>query len=139
MTESYEGSTTDDRVDDRSIGELFSDVSKDLSTLMRQEVELAKAELRQEASKAGKASAMLVGAGVAGLLLLIFASAALMWALAAVMPTGWAALIVAVIWAIIAAILAQVGRTRLKSVNAVPERTVQTVKEDAQWAKNRAK
>src|SRR3954447_3270108 len=93
------------RAEERSLGELVGEVTRDLSTLMRQEVELAKAELRTEASKAGKAGGMLGAAGVAGLLLAIFASLALMFALGEVMPLGWAALIVAVVWGIAGAIL----------------------------------
>ena len=89
-----------------SLGELLGDVTRDLSTLMRQEVELAKAELKQSATQAGKGCGMLAGAGVAGHFVLLFLSLGLMFALGALMPLGWAAVIVAVIWGIIAAVLA---------------------------------
>jgi len=123
---------------DRSLGELFSEVTKDLSTLMRQEVELAKAEVRQEAARAGQAAGLLGGAGVSGLLTAIFASLAAMFGLRAWMDIGWAALIVAVVWGIVGAVLFSSGRARLKTVNPVPQRTVETIKEDVQWTKNRA-
>jgi hypothetical protein len=122
---------------DASPGELASEVAKDLSTLVRQEIALAKAELRQEAKTAGVAAGAFGGAGFAGYFVLVFLSLALMWGLDALMPLGWAALIVAAVWAVIAAVLAVVGRSRLKRFNPKPERTIETVKEDVQWAKTR--
>lgn len=109
------------KADNASLGELLGDVTRDLSTLMRQEVELAKAELKQSTSRAGKGAGMLAGAGVGGHFVLLFLSLALMWALGAIMPLGWSALIVAVIWAIIAAILASVGRKELKQIKGLPQ------------------
>jgi Putative Actinobacterial Holin-X, holin superfamily III len=123
--------------DSRSIGELLSAVTSDLSTLMRQEVALAKAEVRKEASAAGKAAGMLAGAGLAAHLLLIFVSLTLMFILGNVMALEWAALIVAVIWGIIAAVLFSVGRRRMATVSPMPERTVETIKEDVRWVQNR--
>ena len=125
-----------DRGEDRSIGQLIGDISNDLSRLFRQEIELAKAEVRQEASKAGKAAGMLGGAGLAGYLVLLFLSFALMFGLGNVMDLGWAALIVAVIWAVIGAVLYVTGRRRIKEVSPVPRQTVETLKEDAEWLKN---
>jgi hypothetical protein len=116
------------KADNASLGELLGDVTKDLSTLMRQEVELAKAELKQSASRAGKGSGMLAGAGVAGHFVLLFLSLALWWALGTMMGLGWSAVVVAVIWAIIAAILASVGRKELKTVQGMP-RTAETLQE----------
>lgn len=124
-------------VENRSVGELIGELSSDLSTLMRQEVALAKAELTQEASKAGQAAGMLAGAGVAGHLAIVFASLTAMWALGNVMDLAWAALIVTVVWAIVAAALGLVGRGRLKQVSLKPEQTIDTLKEDAQWARTR--
>lgn len=109
------------KADNASLGELLGDVTRDLSTLMRQEVELAKAELKQSATKAGKGSGMLAGAGVAGHFVLVFLSLALMFALGALMPLGWAALIVAVVWGIIAAVLASIGRKELKQIKGLPQ------------------
>jgi hypothetical protein len=131
--------TSSDRTDEvaeTSIGEMIGNISNHLSQLFRQEVELAKAELKQEASKAGKAAGMLGGAGLAGYMVIVLLSFALVFALSNVMDPGWAALIVAVIWAIIAAVLYANGRKKLKNVDPVPRQTVDTIKEDAQWLKN---
>jgi hypothetical protein len=119
-----------------SIGELIGNISNDLSQLFRQEVELAKAEIKQEASKAGKAAGMLGGAGFAGYLAVVLLSFAAVFGLANVMDAGWAALIVAAVWAVIGAVLFVTGRNKLKTVDPVPHRTVNTLKEDAQWLKN---
>jgi hypothetical protein len=107
-----------------SIGALISDISADLSTLMRQEVALAKAEAKEEATKAGKGAGMLAGAGVAGHFVLLFLSLALWMALTDLFDShGWAALVVAVLWGIIAAILAAVGRKQLKTMKGMPNTT----------------
>src|SRR6478609_4134714 len=90
---------------DRSLGELISEVTGDLSTLMRQELELAKAELQQSAGRAGKGAGMLGGAGLAGYFVLLFASIALWWAIGTGTGLGWAAVIVAALWAVVGAIL----------------------------------
>jgi len=119
-----------------SVGELIGNISNDLSQLFRQEVELAKAELKEEAAKAGKAAGMLGGAGFAGYLAIVLLSFALVFGLANVMDAGWAALIVAVIWLIVGAVLYSTGRKQLKTVDPMPRRTVETIKEDAQWLKN---
>jgi len=124
-------------VEDSSVGELLGRVTGDLSTLMRQEVELAKVEIKEEATKAGKASGMLAGAGAVGYLVLVFLALALMFALDQVMPIGWAALITAAVLGVIAAVLFVLGRKRFQQVNPKPEQTVETLKEDVQWAKNR--
>ncbi len=119
-----------------SVGELIGEISDDLSKLFRQEVELAKAEVRQEATKAGKAAGMLGGGAFAGWFAVLFLSFAIVWGLDNFMGTGWAALIVAVVWGIVAAVLAANGRKKLKDVDPMPRRTVETLKEDAQWLKN---
>ena len=111
------------------MGELIGEVTQDLSTLMRQELALAKAEIKQEAVKAGRAGGMLGGAGFAGYMVLLFASIAAWWGLAEVMPSGWAALIVAAVWAVIGAVLFVMGRQRMREVNPKPERTLETVSE----------
>jgi hypothetical protein len=112
-----------------SVGQLFSEVSQDLSTLMRQEIALAKAEVRQEAVKAAKGAGMLGAAGFAGYMVLLFGSIAIWWGLATVMASGWAALIVTALWAVIGGALFAVGRRRIREVNPTPERTKETVKE----------
>jgi len=112
-----------------SVGELIGEVSQDLSTLMRQELALAKAEIKQEAVKAGRAAGMFGGAGFAGYMVLLFASIAAWWGLAEVMASGWAALIVTAVWAVVGAVLYVLGRQRMREVHPTPERTAETVKE----------
>lgn len=111
-----------------NVGELFADISRDLSTLIRQETELAKAEMRQSATKAGKGAGMLGGAGVAGHFVLLFLSIALWWGLGNQIGRDWSALVVAVVWAIIAAVLASKGRREIKQVKGLPQ-TTQTARE----------
>jgi putative superfamily III holin-X len=118
-----DGSTTDRP----SMGDLLSDISSDLSTLMRQEVELAKAELQQSAKRAGKGAGMFAGAGVAGHLTLVFISVAAWWTIGEGTGRGWSALIVAAIWAVIAAVLAATGRTEIKAAPGIPQ-TTETIK-----------
>ncbi|MGW0333659.1 phage holin family protein [Streptomyces sp. NPDC003011] len=121
---------------DSSVGELLSVVTSDVQTLFRQEVELAKAEVKQEATKAGKAAGLYGGAGFAGYMVLLFLSLAAVLGLANVMDGGWAALIVTAVWAVIAAVLYLQGRTRMRTVAPKPDRTVETMKENAQWARH---
>ena len=124
-------------VENVSVGELVREVAGDLSNLMRKELELAKAEVKEEAGKGAKGAGMLGGAGLAGYFVALFLSLALMWALASVIPTGWAALVVAVLWAIVGAVLFVTGRKKLREVNPKPEQTLETLKEDVQWARTR--
>ena len=116
------------KADSTSLGDLLSEVSRDISTLMRQEVELAKAEAKESATKAGKGGGMLAGAGVAGHFVLLFLSVALWYALGELIGLGWSAVVVAVIWGIIAAVLASVGRKELKTVQGMPQ-TAETLSE----------
>ena len=113
-------------VEQASVGELLGNVSRDLSTLMRQEMALARAELKQEATKTGKAAGAYTGAGIAGWFVLLFLSVALWAGLSHVMDSGWAGLVVAVVWAVIAAVLYATGRSKMREVRA-PERTVDTL------------
>ncbi|MEV0718638.1 phage holin family protein [Asanoa sp. NPDC050611] len=106
----------------------MGEVTRDLSTLVRQEVELAKAELREEGTKFGKAAGMYSGAGFAGYMVLLFLSIAMWWALSNVMDQGWAALIVAVVWAAIGAVLYVIARGQMREVRGLP-RTTETVKD----------
>jgi hypothetical protein len=122
--------------DRQGIGELIGEITSDLSRLFRQEVELAKAEMRQEAKKAGKAGGMLGGAAFGAYLAVVLLSFAVVFALGAVMPLGWAALIVAIVWAVISAILYSAGRKQLRTIHPVPQQTTETMKENAQWLRN---
>ena len=115
--------------DPRSLGEIASDVLKDASTLIRQEVELAKAEVRESASRTGRGAGLLGGAGVAGHFALLFLSLAAWWALAVWIGTadrpalGWAGVVVGVVYAVVAAALAASGRGELKRVRGLPHTT----------------
>ncbi|MFD3675727.1 phage holin family protein [Streptomyces sp. NPDC058613] len=119
-----------------SLGDLIGEIGQDLSQLVRDEIELAKAEIKQESAKAGKAVGLLGGAGYAGHVVLLFGSLTVVFALANVMDAAWAALIVTVLWAVVGAVLYATGRKRLRTVNLKPEQTVETLKEDARWARH---
>ena len=116
------------KADTTSLGDLLGEVTRDMSTLMRQEVDLAKVELKQSATRAGKGSGMLAGAGVAGHFVQLFLSLALWWALGTVMGLGWSGVVVAVIWGIVAAILAALGRKELNAIKGMPQ-TAETLQE----------
>lgn len=121
--------------DPRSLGQIVSDVTQDITTLMRQELDLAKTELKQEMSKASKGAGLLGGAGVAGYFVLLFLSVTIMYALAEAVDPWLAALIVMVVWAIVAAVLAVIGKKAIQESNPQLPETQQTLKEDVQWAK----
>lgn len=125
---------------ERSVGELLSEISSDLSTLFRQEVALAKTELRQEAKAGGKAAGMAAGAAFAGWMLAAFASLAVMFALAGIDPLNfaWGAVIVAVLWAVVAAVLAGRAKKLAKQVGP-PQETIESLKEDKKWARSQVK
>lgn len=114
----------------RSIGEILGDITTDLSTLMRQEVALAKAELRDTTDHAKAAGTMFGGAAVAAHLALIFLSLALWWALGEPLGGhGWSALLIGALWAVAAAVMAAIGRSRLQRATPVAPRTVDTAKD----------
>ncbi|UKA60660.1 phage holin family protein [Arthrobacter sp. FW306-2-2C-D06B] len=124
------------KAESTSLGDLLGEVTRDISTLMRQEVELAKAELKQSTAQAGKGAGMLAGAGVAGHFVLLFLSLALWYALGELMGLGWSAVVVAVLWAIAAAVLASIGRKELKAVKGMPQ-TAETIQEIPETLKPR--
>jgi len=125
----------DEPQDHRSLGQIVGDISTDFSTLVRQEIDLAKTEFKQEASTAGRGIGMLAGAAITGLLVMLFLSWALLWLLDNWMPVELAALIVALLWAIVTAVLASTGRKKLQQANPQLPQTQQTLKEDAAWAR----
>jgi hypothetical protein len=116
-------------VADVSVGQLLGAVTEDLSTLMRQEIALAKAEMTVEAKKAGQAAGMFGGAGFAGYLAVLFVSIAAWQFLNNVLDSGVSALIVALVWAAVGAALFVVGRNKAREINPTPERTVETAKQ----------
>jgi hypothetical protein len=116
------------KADTTSLGDLLGEVTRDLSTLMRQEVELAKVEAKQSATRAGKGGGMLAGAGVAGHFVVLFLSIALWHALGELIGLGWSAVVVAILWGIIAAVLAAKGRKELAAIKGLPQ-TAETLQE----------
>lgn len=129
----------DDReLRERSVGELLKELSQETATLVHQEMELAKAELSQKGKQAGAGAGMFGLAGAVGLAALGSLTACFVLALATVVPAWLAALVVAVVYAVIAAALTQTGKSKLEHASPpVPEQTVESVKEDVQWAKTR--
>ncbi len=123
------------RGDDRSMQELWADMAKGTSTLFRQELELAKIETKEQLARAGKAGAMFSAAGIAGLMALQLVSFAAAWGLAAVLPDGLAFLIVGIVYAVVALVLLKAARKQVAEVSLVPQQTVETLREDVQWAK----
>lgn len=122
---------------ERPIGELLKELSQQTTTLMKQELDLAKAEMTEKGKKAGAGASLLGGAGVAGLAALGAFTAFLILVLDTFMPAWAAAGVVTLLYAIPAAILALRGRDKVKQATPVtPEQTVETVKEDVEWAKH---
>ncbi|MFL6354267.1 MAG: phage holin family protein [Bryobacteraceae bacterium] len=124
---------------DRSIGELFSELASETGLLIRQEVALAKAELTQKANRVGRNVGYLVLGGAVAYAALLALLAAIVILLANVMPWWVAALVVAVLVGIIAAVVISKALAALKNTEVVPRQTVETLKEDAQWAKQQMK
>jgi hypothetical protein len=120
---------------DKSLGELVTQLSSDFSDLVSTQLDLAKAEIKDEVSRAGKGAGMLTGGGLAAYLAVALLSFAAAWGLSEAMPTGFAFLIVGVIWAVVAGALMLTGRNQLRTVHPVPEQTKETIKEDVEWAK----
>lgn len=111
-----------------SLGELVGEVTRDMSTLMRQELSLAKAEVRQSATTSAKGAGLLGGAGYAAGMVALFLSIALWAALALAIGEGWSAVVVAAVWAVIAGVLFATGRAQLKKVQGAPQ-TAATLQE----------
>jgi uncharacterized membrane protein YqjE len=122
---------------DRPLGQLLADMTSEMGTLVRQEIQLAKVETKEEVTRAGKAAGMLGGAALAAHMALLFLSLALAWLLDQAINRALAFAIVGVLYAIGAAVLLSVGRRQAKLINPVPQQTVDTLKEDVAWAKAR--
>jgi uncharacterized membrane protein YqjE len=124
---------------DRPIGDLLKQLSEETTTLVKQELELAKAEVTEKGKKAGTGAGMFGGAGVSAFLGLGAITAALIAALDSAMPLWLAALIVGLLWLAVAGVLALQGKNKVQEATPpVPEQTTESVKEDVQWAKTRA-
>ena len=124
-----------DASSERSLSDLLSQVTTDLGNLVRKEIELAKVETKEQASRAGKAGGTLGAGALTAYFALLFASLALAWLFDQIMPVALAFFIVAVLYGIAAAVLISRGRQQLKQVDPVPRQTVETLKEDVEWAK----
>ena len=111
----------EDRAATTSLGDLLGSVTSDISTLFRQEVDLAKAELTESAKKAGKGAGMFGGAGLTGLFALLFLSLAAMWGLGELIGLGWSSLIIAVVYAVVALVLFTRGRKEVKDIKGAPK------------------
>jgi uncharacterized membrane protein YqjE len=122
---------------ERPVGELLKQLSEETSTLVKQELALARAELEQQGKRAGLGAGMLGGAGVAGLLTLGALTATLIGVLDTAMAFWLAALIATVVWAAVAGVLALQGRTKIQQATPPAPQTVDTMKEDVRWAKTR--
>ena len=132
--------TTQDELRDRPVGELLKELSTQTTTLVRQELELAKAEMAEKGKQAGVGVGMFGGAGLVGVLALGALTTCLIAALATGMDVWLAALIVAVVYAAIAGALALAGRQKTREATPpAPEQAIESTKEDVQWAKNRAR
>ena len=123
----------------RSTGDIMQDVVHDFGDIVRAEMRLARAELIETAGRAGKAAGMMGGAAVSGLLAGMCLAATGIVLLAMIMPLWLAALIMAVILLLAAGAMFAMGRTQFGEINPKPERTVQTLKEDIEWAKHRVR
>ena len=124
---------------ERPMGELLKQLADDTGTLVRKEIELAKAEMSQKGQQLGKGAGMFGGAGVAGLLALGALTAAAILALDAYVASWLAALLVGAVWAAVAGALALAGKEKVtEATPPVPEQTIETVKEDVEWAKTQA-
>jgi uncharacterized membrane protein YqjE len=123
---------------ERPIGELLKQLSQETTTLVKQELDLAKAEVAQKGQQAGKGAGMFGGAGIMGFLALAALTAAFILLLDGAVPNWAAALIVAAVYGAIAGVLALQGKNKVQEATPpVPEQTVESVKEDVQWAKTR--
>jgi hypothetical protein len=124
----------------RPVGELLKQHSQETTTLVKQEIDLAKAEMSEKGKQAGVGAGMFGGAGVSGLLALIFLSLAAVAALDTGMRTWLAALIVGVVWSAVAAVLALQGKNKVQQATPpAPEQAIESTKEDVQWAKTQAR
>ena len=129
------GTPSEQKAASTSLGDLLGEVSRDLSTLVRQEIELAKAEAKQSATRAGKGAGLLGGAGYAALMAVLFLSIALWWGLGHLIDNGWSAVVVALIWGIIGLVLFLRGKKELKQVEGLPQ-TTDSIKKIPETFKN---
>jgi len=135
MTDVHTPATETEPMDpDKSMAELLTQLTSDFSGLVTTHIELAKVEIKEEVTKAGKGAGMLGGGAFAAVMAVLLLSFAAAWGLSEIVPEGVAFLIVGLVWAAAAAVLAITGKQKLAEAR-MPEQTVQEVKEDAQWVR----
>ena len=125
--------------DDRSLGELFSELAQETSTLVRQEVNLAKTEMSDKASRAGKHVGVLAAGGALAYAGLLAVLAGIIALLNNVMPLWASALLVGIVLAVVGYLLVRRGLDALKREDFTPRETIETLKEDQQWAKDQTR
>jgi F0F1-type ATP synthase assembly protein I len=126
--------------DDRSLGQLFGDLSRQLGTLIQKEIQLAKTEMTARVTTVGRDAAMIGAGGALAYAALLLGLMALAFLLAELVTSAWLGfLIVAVIVGVVAAVLIQRGRAELQKTDLAPRQTIETIKEDAEWAKQQVK
>lgn len=119
-----------------SLGDLLSRLTAETTDLVKAEIRLARAEVTQDVKRGAKGGGMIGGAAFAGYMAILMLSFAAAWGLAQAVPAGVAFLIVGAVYVIVAAALGVVGRRQLEGFRPVPDRTVETLKEDVRWLKN---
>ncbi|HSU60863.1 MAG TPA: phage holin family protein [Bryobacteraceae bacterium] len=123
----------------RSITDVLQDIVANIQTIIRSEVRLARTEVTEELTKGGRASGMLASGAISALFTIWLLLLTILFALATVMPFWAAALLLFVVMAAVTAVLLSSGKKRLKSVHAIPEKTVETMKENIEWMKSQTK
>jgi len=127
------------QTDDRSVTQIFQDILTNIQEIIRSEVRLARTEIREESTKAIRAAAMLAAALFLGLYALGFLLLSAVYALASILPDWLGPFLVGLVVAMAGAVLYFLGRNRMKKVNPMPQKTIASVKEDAQWVKDQTK
>ena len=127
--------STEDDLRERGIGELVKDLASQTSTLVRQEIQLARAELTEQSKTAGRGAGLYAGAATAALLMLGALTALIVVVLDSFLGLWLAILIATVLWGVVAAVLAQAARNAMRAATPPAPQTVDTVKEDIRWAK----
>jgi uncharacterized membrane protein YqjE len=123
----------------RSIADVLEDIVANVQQIIRSEVRLAKTEVAEEAVKAGRATSMLAGGGIAALFTVWLLLLTIFLALAIVIPMWSSALLLFIVMAALSATLIMIGKKRFKAINPKPEKTIESVKENVEWLKNQAK
>ncbi|CAA9243410.1 MAG: hypothetical protein AVDCRST_MAG76-1895 [uncultured Acidimicrobiales bacterium] len=126
---------TEPKQAEQSLGSLVAEMTGEMSSLVRKEIELAKVEVKEEVNKAGRPAGMFGAGAITAYLALLFSSLALAWLLDEVMHVALAFFLVAVLHGALAAVLLTRARSEIKKVDPVPRQTVETIKEDVEWAK----